>query len=100
MSAQLASFGTTDEGFSAPKSYVAFGTFAGFDPMVLEHCSTMTAGELSSFAIEANADAMQALAEAGLIKTFDQTDGRIRATVLPAAEKLIAGFLADKHAAR
>jgi hypothetical protein len=68
--------------------------------MVLEHCSTMTAGELSSFAIEANADAMQALAEAGLIKTFDQTDGRIRATVLPAAEKLIAGFLADKHAAR
>jgi hypothetical protein len=32
MSAQLASFGTTDEGFSAPKSYVAFGTFAGFDP--------------------------------------------------------------------
>ena len=65
--------------------------------MVLEHCSTMTAGELSSFSIEANADAMQALAEAGLIETFDQTDGRIRATVLPAAEKLIAKFLADKH---
>ena len=30
--AQLASFETTDGGFSEPKSYVAFGTFAGFDP--------------------------------------------------------------------
>jgi hypothetical protein len=68
--------------------------------MVLEHCSTMKAGELSSFAIQANADAMQALAEAGFIETFDQTDGRIRATVLPAADKLIAGLLADKHTSR
>jgi hypothetical protein len=68
--------------------------------MVLEHCSTMTPGELSSFAIEANADAMRALAEAGFIETFDQTEGRIRAAVLPAAEKLIAGFLADKHTSR
>jgi hypothetical protein len=68
--------------------------------MVLEHCSTMKAGELSSFTVEANADAMQALAKAGFIETFDQTDRRIRATVLPAAEKLIARFLADKHTSR
>ena len=32
MSAQRANFGTTDERFSEPKSYVAFRTFAGFDP--------------------------------------------------------------------
>jgi hypothetical protein len=55
---------------------------------------------LSSFAIEANADAMQALAEAGFIETFDQTDGRVRAKVLPTAEKLIAKYLADKHTSR
>jgi hypothetical protein len=66
--------------------------FAPLLRMVLEHCGTMTAGELSSFAIEANSDAMQALAKAGFIEILDQTDGRIRATVLPAAETLIAGF--------
>jgi len=41
MSAQPASFETTDGGFSAPKSYVAFGTFAGFDPVVVSQTTCL-----------------------------------------------------------
>jgi hypothetical protein len=64
--------------------------------MVLQHCGSMQAAELSDFAIEANADAIRALADAGFIRIVDQTDGRIRATVLPSAETLIARYLAEK----
>ena len=68
--------------------------------MVLEHCSTTDAGELDSFGIEANADAMRDLAQAGFIEIVEQTGERIRATVLPEAEALVARFLADKAAGR
>jgi hypothetical protein len=64
--------------------------------MVLEHCGTMKACELSDFTIEANADAIRALADAGLIRIVDEANGRIRATPLPSAETLIARYQADK----
>ncbi len=68
--------------------------------MVLEHCNTTIAGELKSFEIEANADALKALADAGYIEIVEQADNRIRATVLPAADELAARLLADKRASR
>jgi hypothetical protein len=72
--------------------------FALLFRMVQEHCSTMNAGELNSFEIEANADAMRALAEAGFIEIVEQTSEHIRAVVLPAAEALVARLLAGKVA--
>jgi 2-hydroxychromene-2-carboxylate isomerase len=33
-----------DDGFSAPESYVAFGTFAGFDPMFFSTLPTVADG--------------------------------------------------------
>lgn len=68
--------------------------------MVQEYCSTMNTGELKSFGIEANADAMRALAEAGFIEIVEQTGERIRAVVLPAAEELVTRLRADKHVSR
>jgi hypothetical protein len=68
--------------------------------MVQEHCGTMNVGEIDSYAIEANADAMTALADAGFIEIVGQADGRMRATVLPKGEALAARFLAEKNAGR
>jgi hypothetical protein len=50
--------------------------------MVLEHCAGPE-GTLDSWAINANAEAMRLLAEAGLIRIDSEADGRVRATVLP-----------------
>jgi hypothetical protein len=66
--------------------------------MVQEHCTTMIAGELKSFEIEANADAMKALAEAGYIEIVEQAGNRVRATVLPAADELATRFQTHKRA--
>jgi hypothetical protein len=66
--------------------------------MVQEYCSTTIAGELKSFEIETNADAMKALAEAGCIEIVEQADNRIRANVLPSADELAARLLADNRA--
>lgn len=66
--------------------------------MVQEHCSTMIAGELKSFGIAANADALKALANAGYVEIVEQADNRIRATVLPAGDELAARLSADKRA--
>jgi hypothetical protein len=68
--------------------------------MVQEHCNTTVAGELKSFEIEANADAIKALADAGYIEIIEQADNRVRATLLPAADALAARLLADKRARR
>jgi hypothetical protein len=68
--------------------------------MVQEHCSTMIAGELKSFEIEANADALKALAKAGYIDIVEQADNRIRATILPAADELADRLQAHKRASR
>ena len=66
--------------------------------IVLEHCSTTTEGELKSFRVEAHADAMEALAEAGYIEIVEQGSSGIRATTLPLGETLIARLLAEKNA--
>jgi hypothetical protein len=68
--------------------------------MVLEHCSAIDAGELDSFGIEANADAMRDLARAGFIEIVEHTGERIRAKVLPEAEELVTRLLTDKAAGR
>jgi len=64
--------------------------------MVQEHCSTVTAGALDSFGLEAHADAMRALGDAGYIEITEQNGPHIRATILPAAETLVARFLAAR----
>jgi hypothetical protein len=71
--------------------------FALLFRMVQDHCSTMNAGELKSFGIEANADAMKALAESGFIEIVEQAENGIRAMVLPAGETLAARFVTEKN---
>lgn len=65
--------------------------------MVMDHCATMNDGELSSFAIEIHADALQALAESGLIEIIERDGAQIRAKVLPAADELVTRFLSDRN---
>jgi hypothetical protein len=68
--------------------------------MVLEHCSTLEANEVDSYARESNADAMQVLEQAGYLEIIHRADGRIRATVLPEAHALVARLLAEKDSGR
>jgi hypothetical protein len=56
----------------------------------------LEAGELNSFAIEANSEAMLALADAGLIQIVSNADGRVIATVLPEAEILEARLMSER----
>jgi uncharacterized protein (DUF433 family) len=51
--------------------------------MLLQHSETATRGELDSYAITANADAMIACAEDGLIEVTEQAGRRIFAKVTP-----------------
>ena len=57
--------------------------------MVLEHC-TNDKGALDSWALPANSEAMQLLAEAGFIRIDTDIGGRLRATVLPDAGAFLA----------
>ncbi|HEX3984772.1 MAG TPA: hypothetical protein VHX12_13840 [Acidisoma sp.] len=68
--------------------------------MVREHCSTMTASEVDSYGVEAHADAMRSLVEAGFIEIIEQTNGRMRAKMHPKGEELVAQFLAERNAGR
>jgi hypothetical protein len=74
--------------------------FALLFRLVQDHCGTTNAGELKSFGIGANGDAMKALAQAGFIEILDQADNDIRAVVIPAADALVARFLAERTASQ
>jgi hypothetical protein len=65
--------------------------------MVQEHCSTTVAGELKSFGVEAHAEAMQALADAGYIEIAELEGNRLRARLLPAADALANQLFADRR---
>jgi hypothetical protein len=58
--------------------------------MVRQHCGTANADQLDSYAVSANAAAMQLLAEAGLIKIQSEFLRRLFADVLPAGHELEA----------
>lgn len=95
--------GAGGRGVMSDRAIPLFGEdyfFALLLRMVQEHCGTMNAGEVDSYGIEANADAMKTLAEAGFIEVAERVDGRMRATVLPKGEALLARFLAERNAGR
>jgi hypothetical protein len=65
--------------------------------MVLQHCQTATRGELDSYAIKVNADAMICCAEDGFIEITEQAGGRIFAVVMPEGWALLERLRAEQE---
>jgi hypothetical protein len=64
--------------------------------MVIEYCTTIKEGEIRSFSIESNTDAIRALAETGLVEITKSEGDDITAIVLPKGIDLVSRFFAER----